>query len=90
MFKCISISFQDYEIKSNTYSAILTDDDGADESEEDVDEGPVSLKRQISTLAQAIQRTVWFSYTKTIKELQKDIFLCQSLLQAHHWLRVNK
>lgn len=31
------------------------------------------------------------SYTKTIKELQKDIFLCQSLVQAHHWLnRVNK
>lgn len=51
----------DYEIKSNTYRAIVTDNDGADEdedeSEENVDERPVSLKRQTSTLAQAIQRT---------------------------------
>lgn len=69
MFKCIS--FQDYEIKSNTYRAIVTDNDGADEdedeSEENVDERPVSLKRQTSTLAQAIQRTVWF-YTATQRQ----------------------
>ncbi|XP_030591338.1 envoplakin-like [Archocentrus centrarchus] len=49
----------DYEIKSNTYRAILTDDagDDEDENEQSVDEGPVSVKRQASTLAQSVQRT---------------------------------
>lgn len=61
-------------MKSNAYRAILPDDgnDVVDEKEENVDGGPLSVKRQTSTLANSIQRTVWL-YTAA-KELQKIVF----------------
>lgn len=53
----ICITFQEYEIKSNTYRGTLNDDDDDEEEDED-DNEPISTKRQVSTMGQAVQRKV--------------------------------
>lgn len=53
------ISFQEYEVKSNTFRSTLNDDDDNDDDEDDDDEEPVPKKRQTSTMAQAVQRKVY-------------------------------
>lgn len=55
------ISFQEYEVKSNTYRGTLNDD--GDDGDDDYDE-PILKKRQIS-MAQSIQTKVIDNQLKT-------------------------
>lgn len=56
IFKCIT--FQEYEVKSNTYCGTLHDDEDDDDDDDDDDDEPIPKKRQTSTMAQAVQRKV--------------------------------
>lgn len=47
--------FQQYEVKSNSYRGMLREDDDDDDDE---DEQPYPKRRQLSTMAQAVQRKV--------------------------------
>lgn len=54
----VYMSFQEYEVKSNTYRSTLNDDDEDDEDDDDDGNEPVPNKFLSSTMAQAVQRKV--------------------------------
>ena len=54
------VSFQDYEMRSNTYRSTLNDD--GDDEEDDEDDETVVKKRPTLTMAKAVQRKVrWWT-----------------------------